>query len=307
MLKFFYAFNKIELEITYEKNILLSYYNKFPFQICAFTYLTIVLVSITISAVATHPDLRISVAGNMSEHCLKKSTKAGLLCSTTPHPAIVGLSVCCTFIFFGELIFRFHVWPNKRQFFKNFFNVCDILAVIFAIASIVVNSAIISINLAVHHLVFLMACSTCFRVVRILHIARHNRELRLMYLAMRATLGDFMVLIFLLLIFAFVFAFLVYWAEMNRDDAFLNIYQGIWWSVISLTTVGYGDIYPTEVWGMLIGGVCALTGVVLTGLAIPVLANHFQDYHTCASHTQDTKKTVNNSLPGIATRATFVR
>ncbi len=280
------------------------------FQICAFVYLVVVLVSIIVSTAATHPDFRTPIPGNTSQHCLNESPKAALLCSTKPYPAIVVVSMLCTIIFISELILRFNVWPHKLQFFKNAFNICDILAAIFAIASIAVNTVSMFGNyISIKQMVFLITFSTCFRVVRILHIARHNRELRLMYLAMRATLGDFMVLIFLLLIFAFVFAFLVYWAEMNRDDAFLNIYQGIWWSVISITTVGYGEVYttPTGIWGMMIGGICAMTGVVLTGLAIPLLASHFQDYHTCASHSHDMKKSGERQLPGTTIGASFIR
>ena len=73
---------------------------------------------------------------------------------------------------------------------------------------------------------------------------------------------------------ALIFGHLVFFAEL-MESSILSIYDGIWWSLVTMTTLGYGDIYPTSVWGRLVGVWCTLTGIVLVALPIPIIINNF--------------------------------
>ena len=76
-----------------------------------------------------------------------------------------------------------------------------------------------------------------------------------------------------------VFSTLIFYAErkgpMMESDTFPTIPIGFWWSIITMTTVGYGDISPKSALGYCIGAICALCGVLLLALTIPVLSNNF--------------------------------
>ena len=89
-----------------------------------------------------------------------------------------------------------------------------------------------------------------------------------------------------LIISVLIFACLIYYAEMVEEDPkndFKNIPLGFWWAVVTMTTLGYGDMIPRTGLGYLVGGLCALSGVLVIALPVPVIVNNFALYY---SHAQ---------------------
>ncbi|MCD5425340.1 MAG: potassium channel family protein, partial [Methanosarcinaceae archaeon] len=62
-----------------------------------------------------------------------------------------------------------------------------------------------------------------------------------------------------------------------QPDVFSSIPASMWWGVITLTTVGYGDVYPITTIGKLLGGIIALLGVGMVALPAGILASGFAD------------------------------
>lgn len=87
-----------------------------------------------------------------------------------------------------------------------------------------------------------------------------------------------------LLIAMLVFATMIYYAE--RQDAtqpseqFNTIPMGFWWAIITMTTVGYGDISPVTPVGYVVGTACCVVGVLLVALTFPVISNNFTLFYT---------------------------
>ena len=95
-----------------------------------------------------------------------------------------------------------------------------------------------------------------------------------------------MLLIFFLIIGIVIFASLVYYAERiqyNPTNDFTSIPVGLWWAIVTMTTVGYGDMTPKTYVGMFVGSLCALTGVLTIALPVPVIVSNFALFY---SHTQ---------------------
>ena len=75
-----------------------------------------------------------------------------------------------------------------------------------------------------------------------------------------------------------VFSSAIYYAEMKRDTVD-SILTGQWWAIITMTTVGYGDMHPKSTIGYVIGVICAIVGVLLVASILPVLGNRYTEYY----------------------------
>lgn len=82
-----------------------------------------------------------------------------------------------------------------------------------------------------------------------------------------------MSLVFVLLLIA---SLLMYHLENGaQPDKFINAFSGFWWAVVTLTTVGYGDIYPVTVGGRLLGALIAILGVGMVAIPTSILSAGF--------------------------------
>ena len=117
------------------------------------------------------------------------------------------------------------------------------------------------------------------------------RLLKILIQTFRASANELGLLVFFLLIGLVVFASFVYHAERlhqfsggpTDDTGFTSIPLGLWWSIVTMTTVGYGDLAPRTYLGMLVGSVCALLGVLTLNLPVPIIVNNFGLFY---SHTK---------------------
>jgi voltage-gated potassium channel len=62
-----------------------------------------------------------------------------------------------------------------------------------------------------------------------------------------------------------------------QPDAYGSIPRALWWSIVTLTTVGYGDVYPVTLAGRMLGGLTALAGIGLIAMPTGILAAAFSD------------------------------
>merc|ERR1719186_2133885 len=76
-----------------------------------------------------------------------------------------------------------------------------------------------------------------------------------------------------------IFSALVYFIELGTDSGFTDILTGIYWVVVTMTTVGYGDLFPQTGLGKLVGTMCAISGVLVLSLPIPIIAGNFETFH----------------------------
>ena len=116
------------------------------------------------------------------------------------------------------------------------------------------------------------------RLARLLKIGRYSRSIRTLANVVRAKRQDLLSTIFTVFTLLMISASLVYFAEhASQPKLFSSIPASMWWSVVTLTSVGYGDVYPITPLGKLLGGVIAVLGLGLVALPTGILASGFAE------------------------------
>lgn len=134
------------------------------------------------------------------------------------------------------------------------------------------------------------------RLFRILAIAKAARYSQAFELVKEAVVSRRHELIFSLILTCIVLltASTVMWV-VEPDEKFRSIPRALWWGIITLTTVGYGDIYPQTVLGKVISGITALAGIGLIAMPAGILAAAFGDAINRHKHELEQRKSGSHS------------
>lgn len=117
-----------------------------------------------------------------------------------------------------------------------------------------------------------------FRVFRLLKMARYVESLNTLQRVLRAKRAELAITFLMIVILLVLASSAMYVAENSaQPDKFPNIPAALWWGVITLTTIGYGDIYPVTAGGKIIGGFIAFMGIGLFALPAGILASGFSE------------------------------
>ncbi|CAH8866239.1 unnamed protein product [Trichobilharzia szidati] len=187
----------------------------------------------------------------------------------------------CNLWFTLELIVRFTVSMDHREFVKNLINLIDIAALL----SFYTEALLLSYNAIEISISPIVEFFSIVRVMRLFKLTRHISGLKILILTFKASAKEFSLLIFFLGVFIVLFAALIYYAERlstNPNNDFTSIPIGLWWAIVTMTTVGYGDMVPRSYAGMIVGAMCAVTGVLTISLPVPVIVSNFSMFY---SHT----------------------
>lgn len=116
------------------------------------------------------------------------------------------------------------------------------------------------------------------RVFRVLKLARYSRALCLITTALREVREQLVVSLGALAIVVVVVATLMYHAEHDaQPEVFSSIPASLWWTVVTVTTVGYGDVYPITVTGRFLGGALALLGIAAFAVPAGMVGSAFAE------------------------------
>ena len=118
------------------------------------------------------------------------------------------------------------------------------------------------------------------RVLRIFKLSRHCLGLQILGQTLKASRRELGMLAVFLLFGIILFSSGIHYAELGvNNHMFTTIPETFWYTLVTMTTVGYGDAVPSTTLGKCIGSLCALTGVLTIALLVPVIVTNFEHYY----------------------------
>lgn len=180
------------------------------------------------------------------------------------------IQMCIDTFFLLELLARFVVCPNIGTFHRNFHNITDCVAAALPL-SLRLAWLIGGLNLQEGAVKYLIFCLT--PILRELKVLRRVQQFHLFIELAKQISEAVQVLMMLLTIFVLVFSSLLYMAE--PDHVIGSLPRGIWLTLVTMTTVGYGDITPETLTGTLVTSCLALCSIMYMAMPLGIIGNAF--------------------------------
>jgi len=134
-----------------------------------------------------------------------------------------------------------------------------------------------------------VAALRAFRLFRLFKLARYIPAFAIVGAAVRRAWAPLMAALAVAGAQLYIAAMMLYFIEGDsKPEAFGSIMRSMWWAVVTLTTVGYGDVFPETAWGRVAAGLVALAGVGIvalpTGILASAFAEEFRERHEAQQH-----------------------
>lgn len=163
-----------------------------------------------------------------------------------------------TGLFTIEYIARLWVVRRRWAYVRSFYGVVDLMTILPAFIDIFVPGS---------HYLMALRTLRLMRMFRILKMAEHLGEASVLLNALSASRRKIMIFFMAVLTLVLVEGTIMYVIERDANPQFGNIPQAIYWAIVTITTVGYGDVAPVTILGKMMASVIMLTGFAI--IAVP--------------------------------------
>uniref|UniRef100_A0A671EYP0 Potassium voltage-gated channel subfamily A member 3 n=1 Tax=Rhinolophus ferrumequinum TaxID=59479 RepID=A0A671EYP0_RHIFE len=236
-------------------------------------------IAITLPEFRDEKDYPASPSRELFEAAGNSTSGAPAGASSFSDPFFVVETLCIIWFSF-ELLVRFFACPSKATFSRNIMNLIDIVAIIPYFITLGTELAERQGNGQQAMSLAILRVIRLVRVFRIFKLSRHSKGLQILGQTLKASMRELGLLIFFLFIGVILFSSAVYFAEADDPSSgFSSIPDAFWWAVVTMTTVGYGDMHPVTIGGKIVGSLCAIAGVLTIALPVPVIVSNFNYFY----------------------------
>ncbi|CAK6450493.1 unnamed protein product [Pipistrellus nathusii] len=210
----------------------------------------------------------------------------GLVYRRAPH--LLYLELLCALWFGTELFARAISCPDKVRFLCSLLNLADIFCLFPVLVELVVGDKAeqqphLSLTLGAIRSLYVL------KLVRLLGFLEKSLAMRVLAHTLHSSWKEVCAFLLIWVAEILFFGLLFLYGELfgmstpgQGEPHFGDIFTCLWWTVITLTTVGYGDVYPLSSLGQLIAAITATMGMCTGVLLVPVLLVRFQRYYAVA-------------------------
>lgn len=176
-------------------------------------------------------------------------------------PWLHGFEIFCVVVFTIEYILRAALARPHRRYILSFFGIIDLAAILpFYLASGFDLRSIRAFRL--------------LRLFRIFKLARYSRAVRRFHCALIIAREELVLYFVASMILLYLASVGIYYCEHEaQPEAFSSVFDGIWWAIVTLTTVGYGDVYPITAGGRIFTFVVLVIGLGIVAVPAGLVAS----------------------------------
>ena len=171
-----------------------------------------------------------------------------------------------TILFSVEYLARIIASPKPLKYIFSFLGIIDFLAI---------TPTFLNIFFHRSHAVVVIRSIRLVRVFRIFKLARYMGGARIIYLALRASTPKIVVFLVAVLSLTCILGTFMYIFEANQNSGFSDIPTSIYWAIVTLTTVGYGDITPITLMGKIMSSVIMILGYGIIAVPTGIVTGEF--------------------------------
>jgi voltage-gated potassium channel len=167
----------------------------------------------------------------------------------------------CVVVFTAEYILRIYVAKNPLKYIFSFYGLVDLLAILpFYLSATLDLRALRSFRV--------------LRLFRAFKLVRYNKALKRFHVAARLIKEEVVLFFIITLILIYLTSAGIYYFENKaQPESFSSIFHSFWWAIVTLTTVGYGDIYPVTVGGKVFTFFVLIIGVGIVTVPAGLVAS----------------------------------
>ncbi|XP_062928545.1 potassium voltage-gated channel subfamily A member 1-like [Mobula hypostoma] len=264
-----------------------------PARGIAIVSVLVIVVSIIIFCLETLPEFRDERDSN---HNRSANGTRGTGDDSLSDPFFI-VETTCVVWFTLELLVRFFACPSKSVFARDIMNVIDVVSIIPYFITLGTELAEKQSNGQQAMSLAILRVIRLVRVFRIFKLSRHSKGLQILGQTLKASMRELGLLIFFLFIGVILFSSAVYFAEADEPRShFSSIPDAFWWAVVTMTTVGYGDMKPITMAGKIVGSLCAIAGVLTIALPVPVIVSNFNYFYHRETDNEEQAQYLHNDI-----------
>lgn len=162
-------------------------------------------------------------------------------------------------------------YPNRHK-------ILALLSYVFSIMALIDLAAILPFYLPMilHVDLRFLRVLRLVRILRVLKIQRYNNSFNIIKTVIMDKRRELLITVFTTFILLLLSSSIMYHVENEvQPDKFPNILESFWWGIATLTTVGYGDVFPITPLGKILSGVIALLGIGIVALPTGIISSGF--------------------------------
>lgn len=189
---------------------------------------------------------------------------------------LYGIEWFFTILFSIEYILRLLTVRQPIRYATSFFGIVDLLAILPTYLSLLIPGS---------QYLLVIRILRVLRIFRVLKLVQYVSEAKLLGQAMKASRRKILVFLFTVLTLVVIFGSLMYMIE-GQENGFYNIPRSIYWAIVTLTTVGYGDISPQTPLGQALAAVIMILGYSIIAVPTGIFTAEFVQAKRNAISTQ---------------------